>query len=178
MKYLIYLIAIIFLLTINLGLFNHLEIKGQIPNLLFLFTLCCVLEKEDFDFFFVALVSGILLDFYSADFFGAFTVAFLIISFFLHLFINKLMFLGLSWKSLSATLIFSLFSLNFMVWLYGLITFKLGWIGHATGFKVVLSGFLPALFYNVLLLYPVYVFAIFLKRFINNLYIRRRGVVR
>ena len=49
MKYLIYLIAIIFLLSLNLGLFNHLEIKGQIPNLLFLFTLCCILEKENYD---------------------------------------------------------------------------------------------------------------------------------
>ena len=161
-----------------MGLFDHLSIKGQIPNLLFLFTLCCILEKEDFDFFFVCLVSGILLDFYSTDFFGAYTLAFLIISFFLHLFINKLMFLGLSWKSLSLTLIFALFSLNFIVWLYVLISFKLGWAGHSQDFKVMLTGFLPSLIYNALFLYPVYIFSIYLKEFINNFYIRRRGVVR
>lgn len=61
-KYLIYFFAIVALLVLNLGLFNNLQIKGQIPNLLFLFSLCFALEKKSFDFFFVAFVSGLFLD--------------------------------------------------------------------------------------------------------------------
>jgi cell shape-determining protein MreD len=90
MKYLIYLFAIIILLAVNIGLFNNLQIKGQIPNLLFLMTLFFVLEKKSYDFFFISMVSGLFLDFFSTSFFGSFTVALLTLSLLLHFFVGKL----------------------------------------------------------------------------------------
>jgi rod shape-determining protein MreD len=178
MKYLVYLFAIFLLLSLNLGLFNNLQIKGQIPDLLFLMVLYFALEKEGYDFFFIALVSGLILDFYSSGFFGAYALAFLVLAFSLHIFAANMVVVELNWKTLSVALIFCLLALNIFIWLYGLLALKLNFTGTHSGFKLYISGFPYSLFYNWLLLYPVYLFSGALKRFVDNLSLKRRGVVR
>lgn len=178
MKYFIYLLAIIFLLSLNLGLFNNLQIKGQIPNLLFLFSLYFAFEKKDLDFFFVSFVCGLVLDFYSTTFFGSFTLAFLSICLLLNLFVNNLAVVEINWKTLSLTLLLGLAGLNLLVWLYSAAAYKLNWTQDYSGLKDYFSGFLVSFFYNLLLLYPVYLFANFLKNFTDSLSVRRRSVIR
>jgi cell shape-determining protein MreD len=178
MKYLIYLIAIIILLGVNLGLFNNLQIQSQIPNLLFLLTLFFALEKKDYDFFFIALISGIFLDFFSAGFFGGFTLAFLAVAFGAHLVAANLLVAELNWKTLSLALLGALVFFNLTLWAYGLAAFKLSFSLQYIGIKIFTSRFLASFFYNWLLLYPVYLFFTFLHNFVDNLNIRRRGVVR
>jgi len=178
MKYLIYLIAIIILLGINIGLFNSLQIQNQIPGLLFLLTLFFSLEKKDYDFFFVAMVSGLFLDFYSAGFFGGFTLAFLAVSLCAHLLMTNLFAAELNWKTLSLALLAALIVFNSIVWVYGLVVFKLNFGSQYTGIKVFVSQFSVNFLYDWLLLYPVYLYFTFLRNFVDNIAIRRRGVVR
>ena len=178
MKYLIYLIAIIFLLGINLGLFNSLQVQGQIPNLLFLLTLFFALEKNDYDFFFVALMSGLFLDFYSGVFFGGFTLAFLSVSLCAHLLVTNILAADLNWKTLSAFLFGALVIFNLILLAYGLIVFKLNFSPQYTGLRIFTSQFLINFLYNWLLLYPVYLVFTFLRNIVDNMNIRRRGVVR
>ncbi len=177
MKYLIYLLAIIILLGINLGLFNYLQIQNQMPNLLLLLTLCFALEKKDYDFFFIAFVSGLFLDFYSTGFFGQFTLAFLLAAFFLHIFANILA-LEQNFKTLSAALAVCVIFFNFFVWLYSFAAFKLNWTGEYLDFKMLLKGLAASLVYSWLLLYPVYLLSQFLKRSLDRLNQRSGGVVR
>ncbi len=177
MKYFIYTLAIILLLGVNLGLFNNLQIRGQIPNLLFLFVLCVALEKKDLDFLLIALVSGLFLDFYSAGFFGGFAFIFLGLSFLGYFFVNYLVVLEMNWKTLSAALLVGLLLFNLFLWLYGLIAFKLNWTGQYVSFKIFLRAFPASFIYNCLLLYPMYLFVNWLRRFVDNLTIRRRGFV-
>lgn len=178
MKYFIYTLAIIILIGLNLGLFNNLQINNQIPNLLLLLTLYFSLEKDSYDFFFIAFVSGLFLDFYSAGFFGGFTLAFLSLALLLHLLASNFVLLELNWKSLSLLLAASLVILNSLLWLYGLWVYKLNWAFGYTGLKTFASAFLPGLIYNWLLLYPMYLCYGLIKNLIENLTIRRRGLVR
>lgn len=178
MKYFIYLIAITILLGINLGLFGTFPINGQIPNLLFLLTICFALEKDGQDFLFIALISGLFLDFYSTSFFGSFAFVFLTLSFCLHLIVKNLLAAELNWKILSLTIVICLVILDLLVWLYGLLAFKFNWISFAVNFKFLIASFPAALFYNLLLLYPVYLVSNFLKQFVDNLSLKRRGVIK
>lgn len=175
MKYLIYLFALIILLGINLGLFNNLQIRGQMPNLLFLLALYFALEKKDFDFFFVSLVSGLFLDFYSGGFFGGFTLGLLAVSLGLHIFASSLFVFELNWKTLSLALFFSLGLFNFLLWLYGLLVYKFNWTNEYVTFKIFLAAFPPSLIYNLLLLYPMYFCFNFLRRVVDGLSLKRRG---
>ncbi|SRR6266404_3075175 len=178
MKYLIYLLAIIILLGLNIGLFNNLQIRGQMPNLLFLLALYFSLDKKDFDFFFISLVSGLFLDFYSAGFFGAFAMAFLLVSLCVHIFVSNVLVFELNWKSLSLALAVALAMLDFLVWFFGLLAFKFSWTSQYSGFRIFLSAFPAGLLYNWLLLYPMYWFSNFLRRLVDNLSLHRRGIVR
>jgi cell shape-determining protein MreD len=177
MKYLFYLFTIIVLLGFNLGLFSSLQVGGQIPNLLLLLTIYFSLEKKNYDFFFVAFVSGVFLDFYSAGFFGAFTLAFLIFAFLIHLVVNNFIVLEINWKSLSLLLLGSLLVMNLILWVYGLIVFKLNWVPDYESLKIYMSKFFVSFAYNWLLLYPVYLLFGYLKNFIDNFTVRRRGIV-
>lgn len=178
MKYFIYFLAIIILLGFNLGLFNSLQIQNQIPNLLFLLTLFFALEKKDYDFFFVAAVSGLFLDFYSASFFGGLTFAFLAVSLAAHLFVANILVVEFNWKTLSLALLAALIIFNLLVWAYGLAVFKLNLGSQYVRIGIFASQFLVSFLYNWLFLYPVYLFFTFLRNFVDNFSIRRRGVVR
>jgi rod shape-determining protein MreD len=175
MKYLIYLVAIIILAGVNVGLFNNLQLFGQIPNLLLLFTICAALEKNNYDFFFIALVSGIFLDFYSASFFGSFTIGLLLVALFLNFLVNTFVVLELNWKSLSLLVLASLVFLDFFLWSYGLLAYRLNWSVDFVSLKAYSGSFFSALIYNWLLLYPTYVFYTFTRRLVDNLSLRRRG---
>jgi cell shape-determining protein MreD len=178
MKYIAYLISIVLLVGINLGLFTQIPLKGQIPNLLFLFALCASLEKKDFDFFFISFVCGVVLDFYSVGFFGAFTLGLLVVGLCMHFAANNILVLEFNWKSLSGALLSAFLILNLIVWLYGFAAFKLNWAPEPAGFKIFMGDFIWGLLYNWLLLYPTYLFFNFLRRSLDNFSVRSRGVIR
>lgn len=179
MKYFIYLLAIIILLGVNLGLFSGLKIQGQLPNLLFLLTVCFAMIKQDGeDYLFVAFVAGLFLDFYSTRFFGSFTLALLLLALFLRQLMSNILALALNWKILSLAVVFSWTALNILLWFYALLAAKFNWIGYSADFKTIFSALPAGLFYNLLLLYPVYLLANFLKKLIVDLSFKGRGVIR
>src|SRR5581483_2002403 len=174
MKYFIYLIAIILVAGLNAGVFNNLQIRGQAPNFLLLLAVCFTLEKKDFDFFFVCFFCGLLLDFYSSGFFGGFTLAFLGIGLILHIFSGNFLVTELNWKTLSLVIALALAFLDFVLCLYGLAAFKFNWTYQVIGFKVFAGSFIPALLYNLLLLYPAYLATVFVIRIVDNMDVRKR----
>jgi cell shape-determining protein MreD len=148
------------------------------PNLLFLLVLFFALEKKDYDFFFIAAVCGLFLDFYSAGFFGGFTLAILTVSLCAHLFAADVLVIDLDWKTLSLSLLAALIVFYLIVWVYQLAAFKLNFGSQYTGIKIFASRFLINFLYNWLLLYPVYLYYTFLRNIVDNISARRRGVVK
>jgi hypothetical protein len=136
------------------------------------------MEKKDYDFFFIALISGLFLDFYSGSFFGGFTLAFLTVALCAHLFVTNVLVVDINWKTLSLALLAALVIFNIIVWAYGLVVFKLSFSPQYIGIKIFTSQFLIDFLYNWLLLYPVYLFFTFLRNFVDNLSIRRRGIIK
>ena len=178
MRYFIYLLSIFLFLVLNLGLLTLLPLFGQIPNLLFLFVLCSALGKKEYDFMFIALVSGILLDFFSPLFFGGFTFAFLSIALAVYLFSNFVFAIELSFRTLGISTVFAWVALNLIVWLWQLTSFKLGLSPYYVNFGVTAQGLLTGLVYNLLLLYPMYVVYDYLMHKLQNYEVRSRGVVK
>ncbi|MDR3642153.1 MAG: hypothetical protein P4L74_00820 [Candidatus Doudnabacteria bacterium] len=178
MKYFIYILAIIILLGVNIGLFGNLPIRGQSPNLLLLLTVYFSVDKSSYDFYFIAFACGLFLDCFSASFFGGWTFGFLILALALHTLSSQLLVLELNWKSL-ALLVFGSFSLvSFCLWFYTWAALKAGAPGYGLGFNPSLADFVPALIYNLLLLYPMYFIYYRLKALIADFTIRSRGVVK
>ena len=178
MKYLIYLLAIILLLGLNIGLFNNLQFYGQAPNLLMLMIIFLALDKDDLSFFPVVFVAGLFMDAFSANFFGGWTLSFLILALLLNFLSSRLMVFELNWKSLTLLVCGAWFLLNFCLWVYGFFIFKANLMPDYTGIKIFYGNFLPGLIYNWLFIYPMYLFVNFLKTLVRNFTIHSRGVVR
>lgn len=169
MKYLIYLLAIVFILGLNVGLFAYLKIGGVAPNLLLIFVMLFSLEKDSYDFFFIALISGIFLDFYSVVTFGSFSIALVLLAYFLHLFVNRLVVFESNWKYLLGILAGSLLLVNIIIWLYSEAMFKLDLIPFPMETKLLLNQVVMGFIYNLLLLYPMYRFTDFVQRVVSSL---------
>lgn len=178
MKYLIYTLALIVLLGLNIVVFNNLDIQGQIPNLLLLISICFAIDNEGFDFIFIAFVSGLFLDFFSTSFFGAYTSALLCVSLLIYFFINNFVEITIRLRSLAISLFFSLILYNLVIWFFGFVVFKLNLVQNHTAFKTYASVFYISFLYNLVLIFPVYFGASNLRKFVENLNIRRRGIVR
>lgn len=161
-----------------MGLFGQMPIAKQVPNLLFLFTIFFALEKKGYDFYFIAFISGLLLDFFYTGFFGSFTLAFLISSSCLHLLSDTFIVFELNWKSLSGLLFGALAVAYLVVWLYGLMVYKFNWTHDFESFSLFSRYFLINFLYNWALLYPMYIVYTLLKQGVDSLTIRRRGIVR
>ncbi len=178
MRYLIYIAVIVSLFGLNLGIFHNLQINNQIPNLLFLLSICFTLDNEGFDFFFIAFTSGIILDFYSTGFFGGYTLGLLIISVLMYLFINNILVIEVKFRSLAVSLLLALILLNVIVWLYGFTAYKLNITPSFISFKTYIDSFPINFFYNLFFIYPVYLFSSNLRLFVEKLNMRSKGVVR
>ena len=163
MKYFIYFIAVVFLFGLNIGLFSHFNVSGQLPNFLFLFTLFSALEKKDMDFFFLAFLSGLFLDFFSTSFFGSYTLTFLILSFFTHYFFSHILVININWKTMTFVLIVGIILENLFLWFYGFLAFKFGWTEDYNFLAAYFSNFIVSIIYNGVLVYPVFLYFNFVR---------------
>lgn len=177
MKYLIYFVVIILLVGINAGMFSYLKIAGAAPNLVFLLVIFFALDKENYDFIFLAFCGGLFLDFFSGGPFGGFTLILLLTGFLLRLLANRLLISETNWKYLAAVLAGVVFISGVILKLYGVAVFKLGWPGQYPDFQIFSSRFFPEYLYNLLLMYPVYRLAKFLKYIDVNFLNRQRNMV-
>lgn len=163
MKYFIYLLSIILLLAVNLGLFGQFQLWNNVPNLLFLWLMFFCLDKDNYDFLFIAFFAGLFLDFYSAVFIGSFIFSFLLIGSWQRLLVNRIVAFEANWKLQLAMLVTSLQLLDLMVWLYNLLVSKAGWAALPLSLRAIENNFFPQLIYNLLLFYPMYVLYHFVK---------------
>ncbi|PIR96628.1 MAG: hypothetical protein COT92_00025 [Candidatus Doudnabacteria bacterium CG10_big_fil_rev_8_21_14_0_10_42_18] len=169
MKYIIYLLAIIFLAGVNVGVFSYFKILGVGPNLFLLFVFFAATEKYSDDYLFLAFISGVFLDFFTGAFFGTFTLPILFSSFLLRIIMsNWVLLFEVNWKNLIILMTAFFTSVYIFAWLVSLATFKFGWNFQQIGFGVFTWKFVVVIIYNLLLLYPVYLFVLLLKKINRN----------
>jgi rod shape-determining protein MreD len=163
MKYIIYFFTIIFLLGINIGVFSYLKIFGAVPNLLLIFLVVLFLQSGHEDYFVLALLSGLLLDFYAGTFPGSFAFAFLFLGVLLSICIRYLLMLESDWKSLLSVLTVAVFFVAVFVRLYSLAVVWLHWSPQVLDFQGFWLKTVAELAYSLLLLYPMSYLVKFLK---------------
>lgn len=125
MRLVIYFFSILLLFGLNVGFFGQFPFWGSVPNLCLLWTMFFAAEKHNYDFLFIGLVSGILLDFQLQVFPGSFVVAFLTAGVILHLAMNYFFAIEMGWKSWLATLFFFYFLNLLVLWFYNRIFYSL-----------------------------------------------------
>jgi len=69
----------------------------------------------------------------------------------------------------------ALLLLNTFSWLYGLTAFKFHWTSDYNTVKSFSGAFLTALAYNLILLYPTFIYYDFTKRIIDGFSVRKRA---
>lgn len=137
-----------------------------------------VLDKKDYDFFFIAFISGIYLDFFSAHFFGAFTFSLLFLSSILHIVTQNFIIRELNWKFVVGLLLSSLAVFRVFLWIYAIAVSVMHLSQPTEAINVYFNGFFWSFVYNLLLLYPVYLFYRYLKKLTDNFTVKRRSLVR
>lgn len=177
MKYFLYLLILALLCGINAGLSPLIGLKGQVPNLIFLLVLVFALEKDNYDFLFLAFFGGLFLDFLSGAFVGSFTLGLLLASFLLNFTVKHLFVLELNLKYLVALLLPSQLVLFLCFYAYNSAISKAGLGVSLVNWKYFLSNFTFSLIYNLVFLYPVYIFGKSIKSFFAK-YLRREYKIR
>lgn len=76
-KFLVYLFTLIMLLALNVSF--PATFRNIAPNFLFLLVVFYAFRKDNPDFLWIAFFAGLLLDIYGGNFFGSFTLGFLLI---------------------------------------------------------------------------------------------------
>jgi hypothetical protein len=80
MKYLLYLFLILVVLAVNIEITELISKSFFHVNLLLILCVLSAMEKKNYDFLFFTIASGLILDIYSPQNFGSFSVIFLLIA--------------------------------------------------------------------------------------------------
>lgn len=169
MKYLLYMVAVVVLLGINVGVFPSLKLMYGMPNLLMLFVMVLSLEVGDRDYLPVAFAAGLFLDFYSGVPVGGFALAFMLLGLIMQAVSSRYLVLELNWKNLLAFMAASYVFTHTFIWLYSTLLHRFGLTQVVVEFPVLWQKLLPELLYNALLLFPIYWLAELLKTAIARL---------
>lgn len=178
MKYFIYIIFILLLLAVNTELARILSSAPFWVNLLLLPPVFFALEKKGFDFLFLALAGGLLLDSFNAAPFGAFTLSFILISGVLSwaAWVFSAGEYEINWKFLSLAVIFAFVAAESLVRLFsGILP-----ANEPISLSQAFSNFFPSIIYGSLaqltLFLPVYFMFRALERMLEKMENRRMTV--
>jgi rod shape-determining protein MreD len=176
MKYFFYFLAIILLLSLDIGFFSHLKIFGAVPNLILVLLVVSALDRESLECFFIAVVGGIFLDFYTASYFGSFSFAFLILAGLLQILVNNFLVFDIDWKLGIGAIIVSTILIHLFIYLFNLAVVGLGLGMGQSPYLFDKTKIFFELFYNLLMLLPTYKLLDAIKYFLKTLFTRRRNI--
>ncbi len=175
-KYLIYLLSIIFLCGLNVGLAPYLRIYGQVPNFLFLIAVIWSVDKTDDDFWFFALFAGLFMDFSAGAWVGTFAIPLLLVCLAIRLLVQNYLVLELSLKYLAIVLFPAQLLFYFGSVGYAFVFYKLGLAAYPPSASGWLGSWVAGFLYNAALLYPMYIAAGYLKTFLGKYVVREYKV--
>ncbi len=177
MKYLIYLLLIIVLCGVSVGLSPLINIRGQVPQLLFLLAFIWSLDRAGWDFLFVAFISGLFLDFYTGSFVGTFSMPLITVCLVFHFIIENFLALELSPKFLAALLLPAQILFGTVYFFYSWLLYKMHLWPILPDAKILAEGFIISFFYNLLFLYPIFSLTDYVRMLVRR-YFEREFKVR
>jgi cell shape-determining protein MreD len=158
------------------GLAQVFHLLLVIPSLVFIVCLSFALERDSNEFFFWALLGGLWMDFYSGDFVGTFAVAFLVTMYLVHIIVTDIVAVEVNWKLLSVSVAGSLALLYLIIWGYSYALVRLTAPAASMVFRPTWHGFIIELIADLILVYPVFLFADWLKATVRRLLYRHQDI--
>ena len=174
MKYLIYLVVIIFCIGLSVGVFHLFPIYRAVPQLILLLVIVSSAERHDLDFLFIAIVGGAFMDIVTSVAFGSFILSFMVIGFLIRFLLQGLLLAKSPWKTLPLVAALSIAVQYFWLWLYNGLLFPIKASLSASTFTDSSALAFGAVVYSVILFFPIYWLVEHLHRFLDSLELRKK----
>jgi rod shape-determining protein MreD len=172
-KYIIYFISILLAFGLTAGLFSQVSVLGAVPNIVLLLVVVSALEKGSLDFVFLAILGGLVLDFYSGLFVGSYSFSLLLVGYMLQFVVNNVLVEEVTWYNLLFMVLLSVLVTHGFVYGYNYLLFNLHIANFYLDPREFLKLLLPLLAYHLLLAYPAYALGTGIRNIIASLKIKR-----
>jgi rod shape-determining protein MreD len=177
MKYVIYIFAVLIAFGLEVGIFGQFPLARTLPDLVLIMVVFFAIKLDNQDAYIVALVGGLLMDFYSGTAIGTFTLAYLLVAVLAQGLYRSFIVHELSWKQAPAVLVAATVLLYAWIIFYGWLLVKTHWTADAVTFSDLRSRFLPQIIYSFLALYPMLAVSAWLEQTMVSLQ-RRRHIIK
>jgi cell shape-determining protein MreD len=168
MKFLVYSLLLIILLSLNLETARFLNGTGVTLNFLFLIVVFASLESRDYSFLFVAFLAGLLIDFYNAAPFGSFLFSFILLASLLNWVARTFWVYELNFRAVAIFLGIAFVVLEILIWLGRMNAneFSGGIINNSKSLALSLVYGLPL---NLIVAVPIYALWRFMQRSLEKM---------
>ena len=118
MKYIIYSFIIVILVGLVGGVFDVFTIFRSVPQLMLLFVAVVAAERKNFDFAFIAIAGGLLMDAMTSVAFGSYLLSYLVIGLAIKYVFEDFLLASNSWKHLPWIVSVAILLQHIWLWLY------------------------------------------------------------
>lgn len=156
LKYFIYLLSIVVLILLTLLFSQYFQIHGAVPAFLLLFVMIIAIQREGFDFYPVAILAGVYIDFASSLPVGASVCGLVLVGFLSHALYHRVMYYQFSWKQLPILAGLNIIGFQTVVFLFG---FFVGRVENVQLLLPLYQFFIQSLLilaYSLIFTYPLY----------------------
>jgi rod shape-determining protein MreD len=156
MKYLIYSFIIVLLVGLVGGVFDVFTIFRSVPQLMLLFVAIIAAERKNFDFAFIAITGGILMDAMTSVAVGSYILSYLAIGLVIKYVFENYLLSSNSWKHLPWIVAASILFQHIWLWLYNGTLARVATGVPAFTFSEIIILSIGGILYTLLLYLPGY----------------------
>lgn len=175
MKYLVFLIAFVILWSVGQVLTAYLPLFRIGPNMFLILTMIFAFDEQNFHFLIVSLGGGLFMDIALGFPVGAYTLSLLIAGLVMHIVSEKIHGMQNSIKFLPLSLIISVILVDIWLYLYILFCNAFKLTSLTIHWQALQNGLVWQIVYALLLLIPVYGYALLIQRVLLLLEQRKKG---
>lgn len=168
MKWLFYLLFIVIVIVLNQTFFRVVDFGYFVPDLILLLLLTVVWSFTNYDYVLIGLLGGIWLEVASGLPIGAFSLGFILIGSVAYLVLNRWLFSEKPWQYFLGAVVLGTILIRLWLWLYANILAGMEVSSSAPSVGIYWEGILPAIFANLLLIYPVFALVEIIAKYLQN----------
>ncbi len=175
MKYLALLAAIFIVFILGQVIVSYFALFGLAPNLLLLLVIILAFDEKSFNFLFVAILGGIVLDFASGFPIGSYLMVFVLLGMVLHIVSSRMHILGFGYRILPIVIALAVIITNMWLYIYLFLVGVFKLTTFTLSVQILSRNVIWQILYNLLLFLPVYGFSLVLQNVLLRIDQRKKG---
>lgn len=168
MKWLFYILFIVFTVVVNQTLFRVVDFGFFVPDLILLFSLAVVWSFTNYDYVLIGLLGGTWLEVSSGLPVGSVSVGLILTASAAYLVLNRWLFSEKPWQYFLGAVVLGTVLIRVWLWLYANILAGMEISNTAPSVAVNLRALLPAILVNLFLIYPVFALVELMAKYLQN----------